>query len=71
MQVKTKQNRFLFRVTNRFDGELVLDDSMPRSTKADTGHGYGLASIRDAAESLGGFAACKSEGDMFVLGVVM
>lgn len=70
-QVKTKNGRFLFRVTNRFDGNLKIDGELPRSTKECAGHGYGLSSIRDAAESLGGFAVCKSEGDMFVLDVAM
>lgn len=71
LQVKTKQSLFLFRVTNRFGGELIMDGGLPRSTKEDTGHGYGLRSVRDTAESFGGFAACKSEGDMFVLDVAM
>lgn len=70
-QVKTKQGRFLFRFTNRFDGEIIMDGGVPRSTKKNAGHGYGLWSIRDAAESLGGFAVCKIEGDMFVLDVAL
>jgi len=71
LQVKTKQGRFLFRVANHFEGELIMDGEMPHSNKKDAGHGYGLISIRDAAESLGGFAVCKSEGDMFMLDVAM
>lgn len=69
LQVKTKQNHFLFRVTNRFDTKIIMDGEIPKSTKNDKGHGYGLTSIRDAAESVGGFAVCKIEGDMFVLDV--
>ncbi len=71
LQVKAKQNRFLFRLTNRFHGELIADGGLPCSTKEGTGHGYGLSSIRNAAESLGGFAECKGEGDMFVIDVAM
>jgi hypothetical protein len=71
LQVKMKQGRLLLRVTNRFDGKLAIDGGIPRSTKGGIGHGYGLANIRDASESLGGFAVCKSEGDMFVLDVAM
>lgn len=71
LQVKTKQNRILFRVTNRFNKELIIDSELPRSTKLDEGHGYGLTTIRDAAESVGGFAVFKIEDDMFVLDVAM
>lgn len=71
LQAKMKQNRLLFRVTNRFDGKLVIDGGVPRSTKENPGHGYGLLSIKDASESLGGFAVCKSKGDMFVLDVAI
>lgn len=71
LQVKTKQSRFLFRITNHFNSELVMDGGLPRSTKEGEGHGYGLTSIRDAAESVGGFAVCKIEDDMFVLDVAM
>jgi hypothetical protein len=68
-QVKTKQSHFLFRVTNHFDNKLIMDDGLPLSTKKGEGHGYGLTSIRDAVESVGGFVVCKIEGDMFVLDV--
>lgn len=71
LQIKTKQSHFLFRITNHFNGELILDNDLPHSTKDGDGHGYGLTSIRNAAESVGGFVICKIEGDMFVLDVAM
>jgi hypothetical protein len=71
LQVKTKQSRFMFRINNNFNSELILNGGLPRSTKKHEGHGYGLTSIRDAAESVGGFAVCKIEGDMFLLDVAM
>lgn len=71
LQVKTKQNHFLFRISNRFNSELIIDGSLPRSTKDEDGHGYGLTSIKAAAESVGGFIISKVEGDMFVLDVSM
>lgn len=69
LQIQTKQNRFLFRVTNRFNSEIIMNGVIPESTKKNPGHGYGLRSIQDAAESLGGFITCKSDGDLFVLDV--
>jgi sensor histidine kinase regulating citrate/malate metabolism len=71
LQAKMKQNHFLFRVANNFDGELIIKDGLPVSTKEDQGHGYGLSSIRSAVESLSGFVVCKIEGNMFVLDVAI
>lgn len=71
LQFKIKQGSPLFRITNRFDGELIIDSKVPRSTKNTVGHGYGLLSIKEASESLGGFFICKQDGDMFVLDVAM
>jgi sensor histidine kinase regulating citrate/malate metabolism len=71
LQIKMKQNHFLLRITNRFDGELMMHCGIPRSTKENAGHGYGLVSIRDAAESSGGFMVCKSENDIFILDVAI
>ena len=71
LQIKTKQSRLLIRITNRFNYELKIDSGLLRSTKKSDNHGYGLSSIRNAAESLGGFADYKIEGDMFVLDVAM
>lgn len=71
LQIKTKQNHFLLRISNQFENELMFDGELPCSTKKDDGHGYGLTSIRNAAESLGGFAVCKIEKGMFVLDVAI
>lgn len=71
LQVKAKQNHLLFRLANRFHGELIADGGLPCSTKEGIGHGYGLSSIRNAAESLGGFAVYKEEDGLFVLDVAM
>lgn len=71
LQVKTKQNRLLLRISNHFNSKLIMNDGLPRSTKEGEGHGYGMISIRDAAESVGGFAVCKIEDHIFVLDVAM
>ena len=71
LQIKTKQKHLLLRITNHFYSDLIFDGELPRSTKEGKGHGYGLTNIRNAAESVGGFAVCKIEDDMFVLDVAM
>lgn len=71
LKIKTKQSHFLLRIINRFDGELIMNDGIPSSTKKNAGHGYGLISIRNVAESFGGFMVCKSENDIFILDVAI
>jgi sensor histidine kinase regulating citrate/malate metabolism len=71
LQVKTNKNRLLLRITNHFNSKVIMDDGLPRSTKEGEGHGYGMSTIRDAAESVGGFVVCKIEDDIFVLNVAM
>lgn len=71
LQVKTNQNHFLFRITNRFNGKIVIDNELPRSSKGEDGHGYGLASIYEAIESIGGFVVYKIDGNMFILDVAI
>lgn len=69
LQVKAKQNHLLFRITNRFNGEIIIDNELPRSTKLEDGHGYGLTSIYDAAKSIGALVVYKVEENIFVLDV--
>ena len=71
LQVKSKNNHLLLRITNHFDQQLCLSNGLPHSTKNTPGHGYGLSSIRDAAESVGGFMDVQSIGDLFILDVTM
>jgi hypothetical protein len=71
LQVKSKQGKILFRISNRFNGELNIKNGFLNTSKKNDGHGYGLSSIKNAAESIGGFAEYKAEGDMFALDVAM
>lgn len=54
LQAIPRQQQFLMRVSNRFDGRLTIRNHLPLSTKQGAGHGYGLTSIRAAAMSVGG-----------------
>lgn len=71
LQGKIKQSHLLFRISNRFDGMLNIGNDLPLSTKEGTGHGYGMSSIRNSAESVGGFIKFEIEGDIFTLDVVI
>lgn len=71
LQIKTKQNKTLLRITNRFTGEIKFKNNLPSTSKKSAGHGYGLTSIKSASESVGGFAEYAIEGDMFLLDVAI
>jgi hypothetical protein len=71
LQFKSKHNKILFRISNRFNGELNINNGFLKTSKKNAGHGYGLSSIKNAAESVGGFAEYILEGDMFLLDVAI
>ena len=52
VQATVRQNQFLLRVSNRFEGCLTAAGGLPVSTKEGEGHGYGLPNIKQAAERL-------------------
>jgi sensor histidine kinase YesM len=71
IQIKSKHDKILFRISNRFNGELNINNGLLRTSKKNDGHGYGISSIKNAAESVGGFSEYTIEGDMFVLDVAI
>lgn len=58
-------------VENFFDAALNMVDGMPVTTKKESGHGFGLRSIREIAEKYGGVATVQAEGNIFKLTVVL
>lgn len=69
VQAAVRQNQFLLRVSNRFDGRLTTADGLPVSTKEGDGHGYGLSNIRQAAGRRGGQMEYRVLNGYFVLDV--
>lgn len=49
LQTAYRQEQFLMRFSNHFDGKLTMRHGLPKSSKPGQGHGYGLTSIRAAA----------------------
>ena len=58
-------------VENFFDAALNMVDGMPVTTKKESGHGFGLRSIREIAEKYNGVATVQAEGNIFKLTVVL
>lgn len=69
VQAAVRQNQFLLRVSNRFDGHLTIVNGLPVSEKEREGHGYGLSNIRQAAERRGGHMSYYIQDGYFVLDV--
>ena len=60
-------------VTNFFCGQLVLDNGLPVTTKAEEKgfHGYGMKSMQLIAQKYGGNLHCSSNGDLFMLHIYL
>lgn len=68
----TRQQLLLLQVINPLEGELILEDGLPLSTKIRDGyHGFGLKSIRHTAEKYGGFMTVDTAGGQFALRVLI
>ena len=57
-------------VENSYEAPLNMVDDMPVTTKAGTGHGFGLRSIQAIAEKYDGIATVVAENGIFKLTVV-
>ncbi len=58
-------------VENTYEGELNIGDDLPRTTKKETGHGFGLRSIQRLAEKHGGSMSVRAENGVFRLSIFM
>ena len=68
--VRERRGMLVITVDNNYAGELEFDGGLPRTTKEEDGHGYGLKSIRLVAEKYGGEATVMADG-MFHLTVLL
>lgn len=66
------ERRMAISISNRFSGGVSLgENGEPVSSKAEPGHGLGLASIRETARRYGGWCGVTAEGDTFTLNVTL
>lgn len=74
ISVKMKYNRdyLVIRIKNRCRKELHLEKgTLPPSSKGGSEHGFGLHTVKESAERLGGGMLCYTEDDNFVLDVMV
>ncbi len=68
-----KQKEFLrIRVENCYEGELVFENGLPKTTKKDKNyHGYGLKSIQSTVKKYNGSVAIEAEDGWFELRILI
>ncbi len=72
LQMKYNRDYLIFRLKNSCrEGFTVEKGTIPPSTKKDKGHGYGLGSIKETAQDLGGDMICYTEKNDFVMDVMI
>ena len=60
-------------ISNYFDGELQMEEGMPRTRKTEEAgfHGFGMKSMKLIAEKYGGSLSVSADGDLFTLDVYL
>lgn len=69
VQSAVQQNRFLLRVSNRFEGTVSLSEGLPVTEKPGKEHGYGLSNILRTVQRKGGTMDFRTENGVFVMDV--
>ncbi len=72
IQMKYNKDYLIIRIKNQCHDELTVDKgTIPKTNKTEKGHGLGLLSIKETAESLNGDMVCYTENNYFVLDVML
>lgn len=69
--VKRINDMVSIHIENYFDGERIVTNGLPRTTKGDEDyHGFGMLSMRVIAEKYGGTLAVEFRGNVFCLNIM-
>jgi len=72
VQMKHSREYLIIRIKNRCRGDLSVERGIvPKSHKKEAGHGFGLVTIKEAAERLGGDMSAYTDHGNFVLDVMV
>lgn len=72
VQMKYSRDYLLIRIKNRCMGNLSVEKgALPKSSKKEPGHGFGLATIQEAAAALDGEMVAYTDSGNFVLDVMV
>ena len=69
--IKKRNDMILIQEENYFEGEIVFENGIPKTTKDDKNyHGFGTRSIKMIVNNYGGETACYVEGDVYHLNII-
>lgn len=72
LDVRTKGRLLSVHLENYFSGEVKFENGLPVTTKGDRMyHGFGMKSVRMTAEKYGGNVIVRTEGDSFLLDILI
>ena len=72
LHVKMVEDMLLIREDNYYNGNLVFENGLPKTTKADERyHGFGIKSIKYVCEKYGGNCTLTAENGVFALNIVL
>lgn len=71
LKSNTRGGLVVLQVENTYAGSVDIVDGLPRTTKTESGHGFGTRSIRRIAEKHGGGMSVRAEDGVFKLSVFM
>ncbi len=72
LQMKYSRDYLIIRVKNKCREDLYVEKgTVPKSSKRDPGHGFGLATIQEMAASLGGDMLAYTDSGCFVLDIMV
>jgi hypothetical protein len=63
----TMEDKWLIKVTNSYDGQLVIHDGRYLSSKSETIHGFGIRNIEQVIKSYGGIMQIEHNEKVFTL----
>lgn len=66
-----RQNTFLLRISNRFDGTLKTENGLPVTTKEGGSHGYGMRNVQNAAKQINGSMEYNVRDGQFIVSVLL
>lgn len=69
LNCRISENRLLIYMENNYNGTVVLENGLPKSSRE--GHGFGTRSMASIAAKRNGYCSCEVDGKTFVLRVVL
>lgn len=71
VSIKQFGESIIIHVWNYYSGNISFEDELPKSENPESGHGFGLKSIKMITDSFGGAMKAYTENDIFHLNIIL